>query len=265
MDSVKFTAPPPMASLVESRNKVKYCDFHRERGHTTDECFQLKKQIEEAVRSGQLAHLVKEIKNGSQKAGAAKGGKKDAATKDKAPAIFMIQSWQRNVKQKIPPHTGPDLEISFPPVQGDDWDDHPLVIKAEVGGHRVHRMYVDNGSVSEVLYEHCFNRLSPEIRKRMIPATTPLLGFSGEISWPLGQILLEVTLGNEENSASTWMNFMVVRSPSPYNGIIGRPGIRLLKIIPSTAHGMIKFPTAGGIVTIHNDKVVPAECHLITE
>ena len=34
MDSVKFTAPPPMASPVESRNKDKYCDFHREREDT---------------------------------------------------------------------------------------------------------------------------------------------------------------------------------------------------------------------------------------
>lgn len=127
------------------------------------------------MRSGQLAHLVKEIKNGSQKGGTAKGGKKETVTKDKAPAIFMVQSWQRNVKQKVPPQMGPNLEISFPPVQGDDWDDHPLVIKADVGGHRVHRMYVDNGSASEVLYEHCFNRLSPEVRKRMIPATTPYL------------------------------------------------------------------------------------------
>ncbi|GJR64150.1 reverse transcriptase domain-containing protein [Tanacetum coccineum] len=57
----------------------------------------------------------------------------------------------------------------------------------------------------------------------MIPATTPLLGFDGEISWPLGQISLMVTLGEGEHSASTLMNFMVVKSPSPYNGIIGRP------------------------------------------
>nr|GEY48757.1 reverse transcriptase domain-containing protein [Tanacetum cinerariifolium] len=46
----------------------------------------------------------------------------------------------------------------------------------------------------------------------MVPATTPLVGFSGEIIWPLG------------HSTSAWINFMVVRSPSPYNGIIGRPG-----------------------------------------
>lgn len=61
------------------------------------------------------------------------------------------------------------------------------------------------------------------------------------------------------------MNFVVVRSPSQYNGIIGRPGIRLLKIIPSTAHGMLKFPTKEGVVTLHNDKVIPAECQMITD
>lgn len=58
---------------------------------------------------------------------------------------------------------------------------------------------------------------------------------------------------------------MVVRSPSLYNGIIGRPGIRLLKIIPSTAHGMLKFPTKGGVVTLHTDKVIPAECRMVEE
>ncbi|GKA30336.1 reverse transcriptase domain-containing protein [Tanacetum coccineum] len=35
----------------------------------------------------------------------------------------------------------------------------PLVIKVEIGGHAVHRMYVDGGSSMEVLYEHCFDRL----------------------------------------------------------------------------------------------------------
>ncbi|GKC57594.1 hypothetical protein Tco_1085192 [Tanacetum coccineum] len=37
------------------------------------------------------------------------------------------------------------------------------------------------------------------------------------------QIQLLVKIGDEERSAPAWMNFMVVRSSSPYNGIIGRP------------------------------------------
>ncbi|GJT93258.1 reverse transcriptase domain-containing protein [Tanacetum coccineum] len=76
----------------------------------------------------------------------------------------------------------------------------------------------------------------------MVPGTTSLVGFSGEIKWPLGQITLLVKVGDDEHSTSAWMDFMVVRSTSPFNGIIGRPGLRKMKAVPSTTHGMIKFP-----------------------
>nr|GEV29161.1 reverse transcriptase domain-containing protein [Tanacetum cinerariifolium] len=62
----------------------------------------------------------------------------------------------------------------------------PMIIEAEIGGHRVHRMYVDGESTSENMYEHCFGRPRPEIKKQLIPATTPLIGFSGKIIWPMG-------------------------------------------------------------------------------
>ncbi|GKE37310.1 hypothetical protein Tco_1460715 [Tanacetum coccineum] len=52
----------------------------------------------------------------------------------------------------------------------------------------------------------------------MIPAIAHLQGFSGEISWSLGQISLMASLGDGEHSTSASMNFMVVGSLSPYNG-----------------------------------------------
>ncbi|GJY92100.1 reverse transcriptase domain-containing protein [Tanacetum coccineum] len=69
----------------------------------------------------------------------------------------------------------------------------------------------------------------------MIPATTPLIGFSGEIIWPIGQILLPVKIRDAEHFTSTWMNFVVVRSPSPYNGIIGRPEVRKIQAVTPEA------------------------------
>ncbi|GJY88698.1 hypothetical protein Tco_0503326 [Tanacetum coccineum] len=56
----KFKPPPPMVTPVEKRSSNKFWDFHNDKGHNTDECMQLKKQIEELVRAGKLSHLIKE-------------------------------------------------------------------------------------------------------------------------------------------------------------------------------------------------------------
>ncbi|GJY10146.1 kinase-like domain-containing protein [Tanacetum coccineum] len=60
------------------------------------------------------------------------------------------------------------------------------------------------------------------------------------------------------------MNFVVVRSPSPYNGIIERPGVRKLQAVPSTAHGMLKLPVEGGVITLKSSRLVPLECALVS-
>nr|GEY36800.1 reverse transcriptase domain-containing protein [Tanacetum cinerariifolium] len=54
--------------------------------------------------------------------------------------------------------------------------------------------------------------------------------------------------------------YMIQSSLSPYNGIIGRPGIREIQAVPSTPHGMLKFPVEGGIVTIRSTIMIPFEC-----
>ncbi|GJV27059.1 reverse transcriptase domain-containing protein [Tanacetum coccineum] len=154
-------------------------------------------------------------------------------------------------------------EITFPPLTANKGTEGPLVIEAKIGGHAVHHMYVDRGYSMEVLYEHCFNRLQPEIKNQMVPATTSLTDFSGETIWLLGQLRLLVTIGDAEYSTKAWMNFMIVRSLSPYNGISGRHGIREIQAVPSTAHRMLKFPVNGGIVTIRSTILMPTECATI--
>ncbi|GJW50049.1 hypothetical protein Tco_0091400 [Tanacetum coccineum] len=194
LDKGKFKAPPPMTTLVEKRNNNKFYEFHREVGHNTNECMHLKRQIEELIKNGKLSH-----------------------------------SWQRVARQKITQSFSPGLEISFPLLGDEDGIEGPMIIESEIGGHFIHRIYVDGGSASEILYEHCFNRLRPEVKNQMVPAIAPLIGFSGEIIWPMGQILLPVKIRDAEHFTSTLMNFVVVGSPSPYNGIIGRPGVRKIQ------------------------------------
>ncbi|GKC36658.1 reverse transcriptase domain-containing protein [Tanacetum coccineum] len=54
-----FKQPPRLPGANWSKDRTKYCHFHEEYGHETNQCQELRHQIEEAVKSGQLAHLVK--------------------------------------------------------------------------------------------------------------------------------------------------------------------------------------------------------------
>ncbi|GJY20071.1 reverse transcriptase domain-containing protein [Tanacetum coccineum] len=182
-----------MTTPVEKRNASKFCEFHGEVGHTTDECMHQKRQIEEMLKAGKLSHLIKELKqnNGKDQAKVAKNG--ETAGKDKPLAILMVQSGRKIAKQRITQTFSPETMISFPPLGEEDGTKGPMVIEAEVGGHLVHRI-----------------------------------------------------------------------SHSPYNEIIGRPGVRRIKAIPSTAHGMLKFSVTGGTVTLRSSRIIPLECAMIS-
>nr|GEW81535.1 retrotransposon Gag domain-containing protein [Tanacetum cinerariifolium] len=73
-----------MSGLARNRNKNKFCEFHGDKGHNMDECIHLRKQIEEVVKFGQLSHLIKELKQISNKWEHAKAAKKgDTSGKEK--------------------------------------------------------------------------------------------------------------------------------------------------------------------------------------
>nr|GEW11035.1 reverse transcriptase domain-containing protein [Tanacetum cinerariifolium] len=238
LDKGKFKPPLPMITLVEKRNASKFCEFHGEVGYTNDECMHLKRHIEEMLKAGKLSHLIKELKQNNEKDQAKTAKKGETSEKDKPLAILMVQPWQRIARQRITQTFSPGSVIFFSALREEDRTEGLMIIEAEMGGHCVHRIYVNGGSSYEIL---------------------------GEIIWPLGQISLLVRIGDEEHSTSTRMNFMVVRSPSPYNGIRERSGVRKIRAIPSMAHGMIKFLVAGGIVTLQSSRIIPLECSMVSE
>nr|GEW28804.1 reverse transcriptase domain-containing protein [Tanacetum cinerariifolium] len=114
-------------------------------------------------------------------------------------------------------------------------------------------------------YTKLLPRLRPEVKSQMIPATASLIGFSGEIIWPIEQILLPVKIGDAKHFTSMMMNFVVVRSSSPYNGIIRRPGVRKIQAVPSTAHEMLKFLVLREIHTLWSSRIIPLECKMVSE
>nr|GEV65150.1 reverse transcriptase domain-containing protein [Tanacetum cinerariifolium] len=85
-----------------------------------------------------------------------------------------------------------DVPITFPPVSTNDVSDGPLIVEAEVEGYWIRRVFVDQGAVMQVMFEHFFDNLLPDIKAQLAPTQTKLVGFSGEQLIPIGKIKLKV-------------------------------------------------------------------------
>nr|GEV13069.1 hypothetical protein [Tanacetum cinerariifolium] len=136
--------------------------------------------------------------------------------------------------QRITQNFSPIPKFLFPPLGEDKGTEGPMIVEAKIGA---------------IVYT---------------ASTTPLIGFKAEIIWPIGQIQLLVKIGDEEHSTSAWMNFVVVRSPSPYNGITGRPRVRILQAVLSTYHRMLKLPVEVGVITLKSSRMVLLECAMVS-
>ncbi|GKA74811.1 hypothetical protein Tco_0781113 [Tanacetum coccineum] len=190
----------------------------------------LKMKIEEMLKAQKLSHLIRELKQNSGK-DHAKAVKKGGNLR-KGQAVGNIDGTTMTKGSQTKDYSNFLSRVSdfFSTSRGGRWD----------GGFR------------------------PKVKNQMTPANTQLVGFNGEILWPLGQMSLLVKIGDEEHSTSAWVNFMVVRSPSPYNRIIWRPWVRRIRAVPSTAHGMLKFPVTGRTVTLRSSRIIPLECTMVS-
>ncbi|GKD68338.1 reverse transcriptase domain-containing protein, partial [Tanacetum coccineum] len=249
-----FEQPPRLPGANWSKDKTRYCHFHEDYGHETNQCRELKHQIEEAVKSGQLAHLVKGVKEKKEKTTGTRS--EERKKEEKKPIldkvhVLMISRKNRNVKKR-PANHGEIGEITFPPLPNVGSAD-PVIIKVYISGRQVNRVYLDGGSSCEVIYEHCFLKLKPSIRSLRVDSNTPLVGFSGEQSWPLGEIPLEIMIGEGPIAVTKTLTFVIVKSDSPHNLLLGRTAMQQMGIVVSTVHGAIKFHTPRGIGTIFSE------------
>ncbi|GJW19126.1 hypothetical protein Tco_0026562 [Tanacetum coccineum] len=187
-----FEQPPRLPGNKWSRDRTKYCHFHKDHGHDTNQCWELKHQIEEAVKSGQLAHLVKGKKKKKGKMSDTQLGEWKKGGKDVTPVeaiILMISRKSHNMRKR--------------PVEGD------------------------------------YSELKTSIRSLRVDSKTPLVGFSGEQSWPLGEVPLEITIEEGPLTVTNILNIVIVRSDLPHNLLLGRTAMQQMGIIVSTIHGAI--------------------------
>lgn len=78
---------------------------------------------------------------------------------------------------------------------------------------------------------------------------------------PIGVIKLLVTLWTAPRLFNLMINFLVVKVPSTYNVILGRPFIRMVMAILSIYHLIMKLSMEEGIGEVKGNQLMDKECY----
>ena len=281
-----------MKSDPTTWDNTKYCEFHRDYRHRTDDCIQLKREIEYLIRHGYLRRIISPESQAQNQAqsqalaqqppppprqtitqhqqplgdihvisgGFAGGGESRSSWKAHLRSIRSAEIGEIQAVSKLPRL---DTSITFPDsyLEGCQHPhDDPLVVRAIVANKTLHRVLVDNGSSADIIFATAFDKMGIG-REKLDPVNTYLRGFSGEKVLPLGSIQLVLTLGEPPCQATTIAKFLIVDAPSAYNMLLGRPSLNAIKAIPSAYHMMIKFPIVSGVGMVRGDQRVARECY----
>ncbi|KAL0406547.1 UNVERIFIED_CONTAM: Retrovirus-related Pol polyprotein from transposon gypsy [Sesamum latifolium] len=136
--------------------------------------------------------------------------------------------------------------------EGQGTQDDPMVIKLDIANFEVHKVLIDNGSSTDIIFWDVLKRMNLE-NSNLSPVRTPLVGFGGSEVSSMGTIDLPVSMGEEPRRRTAMVKFLVVDIPFAYNVILGRPALNLFRVVVSTYHQKMKFQTRNGVGEVSCD------------
>ena len=122
-----------------------------------------------------------------------------------------------------------------------------MVISVVTLGRRVHPVFIDQGSSADVMFWSTFNKLqlSPD---QLRPYDGCLYGFVGDQVEVRGHVELRTTYTDGNASRTVNIRYLVVKAPSAYNILLGRPVLNRKGAVASTRHMKMKLPSLEGVV-----------------
>ena len=200
-----------MKSDPTTRDNTRYCEFHRDYGHRTDDYIQLKREIEYLIWRGYLRRFISpenQPHNQAQNQAPAQqppppprqtttqhqqplgeihvisggfvgGGESSSARKAH---LRSIRSAEIGEYKRCPNYRGSTRPSHFLTQIWRDANtphDDPLVVRAVVANKTVHRVLVDNGSSADIIFASAFDKMVLEGRD-WNPSTHIRGGFLGK-------------------------------------------------------------------------------------
>ncbi|KAJ0861988.1 putative retrotransposon gag domain, aspartic peptidase domain superfamily [Helianthus annuus] len=260
-----------------TKDKSKWCAYHEDFGHLTEECIALRKEIGYLLSKGHLKELLGRKKQKTQdperipeKAPAPpanaqvinfiSGGSDICGTSFSAAKRHAKEAKMDNGERPI--RTSSVSEGKTITFDEDDriniQDPHhdSLVITLFISNHFVRRILIDGGSSVNIIQLDVLKKMGiPE--SDITPRSSVLVGFSGETKKTLGDIKLPIYVEGLHN----YQKFCVTDCLSCCNVILGRPWIHDMKAVPSTYHQCVKLPSPWGIIKIDSDQQEAKDCY----
>ncbi|RRT67343.1 hypothetical protein B296_00012385 [Ensete ventricosum] len=199
-----------MKSGAEDRDHIRYCHFHRDYGHATKECYDLKNQIVYLIHCGHLDQYIMKSRKSSLRlkgpmerqvdiivGGPAAGGVSSSIRKSYARAEV-----QKRLRALGDPGITFESESEYP----DQYD--AQVITARIANAHVRRIMIDTESSTKILYLDAFQKLGMTNRD-FIPMTSTLTRFTRDAITPVGIATLPITFDDEPRTKT----FMIRSDP----------------------------------------------------
>ncbi|RYR53176.1 hypothetical protein Ahy_A06g028171 [Arachis hypogaea] len=282
----------PKARPLKERtggNKALYCDYHRGYGHKTQDCFDLKDALEQAIRDGKLPEFVKfirEPRRSDRDKSPEREGRNPRTQKllprenpEEDPTIIVNVITGKDVSNKSKLTMKKDLKImavrhhdpvaiadstiTFLPEDcqhGTSAEDAPFVISARIGTGLVRRILVNTGADSNILFRGAFDKLGLR-NDNLQTHRHGVTGLGDNFLKPDGSVTLPITIGTSNQRKTILSEFVVLKDSTAYNVILGRKTINDFSAVIFTKYLLMKFRADDGTIgTIHGDREVAAEC-----
>ncbi|XP_022152363.1 uncharacterized protein LOC111020106 [Momordica charantia] len=212
--------PEKLRGDPKKRNKDKYCRFHRDHGHNTSNCWELKRQIEDLIQDGYFKKFVGKPRSNSAEKKEERKRSRTPPRRDDRPAIIntifrgpsggqsrnkrkeLVREARREVCIIREQRTTSSITVDDAGLEGIHLPHNDaLVIAPVIDQVLVRRVLVDGGASANILSLPTYLALG-WTRSQLKKSPTPLVGFSGESVSQERCIDLPVTIGQDDTQVT---------------------------------------------------------------